>query len=100
MIIRIWTTRFIPEKKDDYLNFAKENSIPMFKLQKGILGVNVLVKDDKSLVLTYWDDKDDIALMENNILYKETVAKIKDSGFLKAPQQVEIFDVPLYSFEY
>lgn len=98
MIIRIWTTRFIPEKKDDYLNFAKDNSLPMFKLQKGILGVNVLVKDDKSLVLTYWDNIDDIALMENNILYKDSVAKIKDAGFLIEPQQVEIFDLPLYSF--
>ena len=96
MIVRIWSTGLIEEMKDGYLNFAKNNSLPMFRQQEGILGVNVLVKEDKSLVLTYWNNMEDIIKMENNALYKHTVAAIQISGFLKAPQDVEIFDAPIH----
>lgn len=95
MIIRIWTTGLIPGRMHEYLEFADKYSIPMFKQQKGILGVNVLVKEDKSLVLTYWKDIKDINAMENDLLYNQTVDKIRNAGFLKDPQQVEIYDAPI-----
>lgn len=95
MIIRIWTTGPIPSKKNQYLEFAKIYSIPMFKKQKGILGLNILVKDDKSLVLTYWKDKKQIDAIENDLLYHQTVDKIRNAGFLAEPQQVEIFDAAI-----
>lgn len=67
MIIRVWTTGLVPGKRNDYLAFAKNHSLPMFKRQAGILGVNVLLKEGKSLLLTYW--KENIAAMEKSILY-------------------------------
>jgi len=95
MIVRIWTTGIILGKKHEYLKFAKIYSIPMFKKQKGILGVNIFVKDDKSLVLTYWNDKKEIDAMENDLLYNQTVDKIRNAGFLSETQQVEIFDASI-----
>lgn len=95
MIVRIWTTGIIPGKKHEYLEFAKNYSIPMFKKQKGILAANLLVKNDKSFVLTYWKDIKDINAMENDLLYHQTVDKIRNAGFLTEPQQVEIFDAPI-----
>jgi heme-degrading monooxygenase HmoA len=65
----------------------------MFKEQVGILSVNVLIKEDKSLVLTYWNNKQDIVRMEKNALYILTVNKIIQQGFLTGPQHVEIFDL-------
>jgi len=95
MIARIWTTGIIPCKKHEYFEFAKIYSIPMFKRQKGILGVNIFVKDDKSLVLTYWNDKKEIDAMENDLLYIQTVNKIRNAGLLTEPQQLEIFDASI-----
>lgn len=68
----------------------------MFKKQPGILGLKVLIKDNKSLVLTYWSNNEDIAKMEKNTYYIETVRKINNAGILTEPQQVEVFEVPIH----
>ncbi|WP_228853055.1 hypothetical protein [Aegicerativicinus sediminis] len=57
MIVRIWTTGIKPGKNKEYLEFANKYSIPMFKQQKGIMGVTIFTKDYKSSVLTYWKKK-------------------------------------------
>ena len=96
MVVRIWTTGLGKGKTEEYLKFARDYSVPMFKKQIGILGVTVLIKGNKSQVLTYWNEEENIALMENNNLYKETVNKIMEAGLLGKLQNVDIFDSPIH----
>ncbi|HET9055501.1 MAG TPA: hypothetical protein VFN30_01510 [Chitinophagaceae bacterium] len=68
MLVRIWTTGIVPGKETEYLNFANEYFIPMFRKQAGLLNVNILIKPGKSLVFTYWENEEDIVSMENNAI--------------------------------
>lgn len=96
MIVRIWTTGLVKGKTEEYLKFASEYSLPMFKKQSGILGATVLIKGNESQVLSYWNKKEDIDLMESNDLYQETVNKIMHAGLLGNQQSIEIFDSPIH----
>lgn len=51
MIARIWSTGILKGKENEYLNFVKKESVPMFKMQTGILNVQILLQQEKSLVL-------------------------------------------------
>jgi len=46
--------------------------------------------------LTCWNEKEDIVLMADDDLYKETVKKIMHVGLLGKVQNVEIFDSPIH----
>lgn len=99
MIARIWKSHLDSEKIESYLTFARTYSIPMFKKQKGILGVAVLLKGEETQVLTFWKEARYIAEMENNPLYIRTVNEIVKSGVLKGSQTVEVFQVPIATME-
>ncbi len=85
----------MPGKAHDYIDFANRYSVPMFKMQNGILGLHVLIKDDKSLVLSYWRKREDMEAMETNELYIQTGDQIRNAGILMESPQVEIYEVPI-----
>ncbi len=64
MIARIWSTGIIKGKEEEYLSFAKNESLRMFKMQTGIVDVQILVQQEKSLVITYWSRVEDIERMD------------------------------------
>ena len=100
MIARIWHTGIVAGKVDDYQEFANQKSLPMFRQQKGLIGVQILTQKDKSLVITLWNDENDIHKMEQNPVYIQTVNEIIETGFLTDEQHVEIFEFPLGFFDF
>ncbi len=92
MIARIWSTGIAAERLADYRLFAQSVSLPMFKKQPGLVGVQVLTQPGRSLVITLWKRVEDIGCMERDPLYLDTVAAIQHQGFLTGEQRVDVFE--------
>jgi heme-degrading monooxygenase HmoA len=94
MVARIWRTGVKPERFEEYERFARERSLPMFREQRGFIGVLFMrEKADRAAVLTLWEDEMAVEELEASPLYRQTVEAILDSDFLAREQSVEIFEV-------
>jgi heme-degrading monooxygenase HmoA len=94
MVARIWRTGVKPERFEEYERFARERSLPMFREQRGFIGVLFMREDaDRVAVLTLWDDEQAVEELEASSLYRQTVEEILGGGLLAAEQSVEVFEV-------
>jgi heme-degrading monooxygenase HmoA len=94
MVARIWRTGVKPERFEEYERFAHERSLPMFREQRGFIGVLLLREEaDRAAVLTLWEDEKAVEELEASSLYRQTVEDILGSGLLAAEQSVDVFEV-------
>jgi heme-degrading monooxygenase HmoA len=93
MIVRIWRTGVDPARLSEYRAFATEQSLPMFRQQEGFLGVLFTEGEDGCAVVSLWRDRAAADALESSQSYRDTVAAISNTGFLKGTQTVEILDV-------
>lgn len=93
MIARIWRTGLDESRADEYDHFAAERSLPMFRRQPGLLSVLFTRSGEGRAVITFWTDRAAVDALESAPDYRETVAAISATGFLRAPQSVELLDV-------
>jgi heme-degrading monooxygenase HmoA len=94
MVARIWRTGVKPERFEEYERFARERSLPMFREQRGFIGVLFMREDaDRAVVLTLWEDEEAIEALGASPLYRRTVEAILGSGLLAAEQSVEVLKV-------
>ena len=94
MIARVWRTGVKQGRFEDYDRFAHEHSLPMFRKQRGLLGVLFLRESaGRAAVLTLWEDERAVEELETSPLYQQTVEDILDGGFLTEEQSVEVFEV-------
>jgi heme-degrading monooxygenase HmoA len=94
MVARIWRTGVKSERFEEYERFAHERSLPMFREQRGFIGV-LFMRDgaDRAAVLTFWEDEEAVEELEASPLYHQTVGAILGGGFLAKEQSVEVFEV-------
>ncbi len=93
MIVRIWRTQVDPTRLEEYRLFAEEHSLPMFRAQRGFLGVLLAGAGSERAVLSLWADDESAAALDSSPRYRETVARISAAGFLVGPSSVEVFEV-------
>jgi heme-degrading monooxygenase HmoA len=94
MLARIWRTGVKPERFEEYERFARERSLPMFREQRGFIGVLFMREGaDRVAVLTLWEDERAVKELDASPLYRQTVEVILGSGLLAADQSVEVFEV-------
>jgi heme-degrading monooxygenase HmoA len=93
MILRIWRTLIDPSKRDDYLEFARSRSLPMFREQPGLRAVFFAADRADRAVVTLWDRGEDVEALDSSESYQQTVAAIEQAGFLRGDSTVELFDV-------
>ncbi|GEM_PF-959530 len=93
MIIRIWRAEVDPSRVAQYEEFAREHSLPMFRKQRGLLGVVFSRASNRALVLTIWENQEAIADLEASPTYRDTVTRIHRAGFVREDTTVELFDV-------
>ncbi|MDQ5809274.1 MAG: antibiotic biosynthesis monooxygenase [Actinomycetota bacterium] len=94
MMARIWRTGVKPERFDEYERFARERSLPMFREQRGFIGVLFMrERADRAAVLTLWEDEKAVEELESSPLYRQTVEAILGSDLLAWEQSVELFEV-------
>lgn len=93
MIIRTWTTGVDEARADEYERFAEQISTPMFAAQQGFRGVVFARSEGERIVSTWWEDAASIEALEASATYRETVAAILRTGFLREPQSVTVHEV-------
>jgi heme-degrading monooxygenase HmoA len=65
MVARIWRTGVKPERFEEYERFERERSLPMFREQRGFVGVLFMrEKADRAAVLTLWEDEKAVGELE------------------------------------
>jgi hypothetical protein len=87
VIVRIWRATIDPARADDYERFARELSLPMFRAHGGFRGCAFQRDGAECTVVTLWDEPEDVAALEASTLYRETVASIMASGFVRTAEE-------------
>lgn len=93
MIARIWRTGLDESRAAEYEAFAAEQSLPMFRRHDGFCGVFFVRTETGRASITLWRDREAAEALAESSDYLETVAAIKATGFLQAPQSVEVLPV-------
>ena len=96
MITRIWHTLVQESRAADYERFAQEISLPMFRLQKGYLGIIMAREKERCIVISLWESVASIQALDTSPTYKATVAKILAQGFVFGEQTTEVFETHLF----
>ena len=86
MILRIWRANIDPARAEEYERFARERSLPMFRSHRGFRGCAFLRNGSDCAVVTLWARPEDVAALEASVLYRETVAAIMATGFVRATE--------------
>lgn len=90
MFARIWRTGLDETRASEYERFAAEQSLTMFRKRSGFRGALFLRTSDGRAVITLWQDQDAIEQLDESVEYRNTVAAIEATGFLRPPQSVEV----------
>lgn len=90
-IVRIWRTAIDPARADEYDDFARTRSLPMFRAQTGFMAVFFTSHATERAVITLWEDWDCVDALSISASYAATVREIEDAGFLRGKQSVEAF---------
>jgi heme-degrading monooxygenase HmoA len=93
LVARIWRTGLDRSRADEYDDFARTRSLPMFERHDGFRGVLFATAGDERVVITLWRDRAAAAALEHSRDYRATVRAIEATGFLRPPQRVELLDV-------
>lgn len=91
VIMRIWRTQVDVTRATEYERFATEQSLPMFRAQRGFSGVLFGRHGADCIVITLWEDDAAADALEDSPYYRDTVARINATGFLGGPSQIERF---------
>lgn len=84
MLQRVWRCTIDLDRTEEYEEFARNVSLPMFRLQLGFCGCLMSRRDGECEVLTLWEDEESVNALETSETYLSTVAQIRDAGFIQA----------------
>ncbi len=94
MILRIWRTELNQARLDEYARFERERSLPMFREQRGLVGVLFLREGpDRAVALTIWEDLAAVEALRDSVTYQHTAGALMESGLLMGEPSVELFEV-------
>jgi heme-degrading monooxygenase HmoA len=92
MIVRMWTTSVVPQRIAEYERFAARESLPMFKSQRGNLGVLFTRSGSTCTVVSLWDSNAAVDALSRSPTYQRTVRRIMATGFLKGPSSTTVWE--------
>ncbi len=94
MLVRIWRTGIDRGRLQEYASFEEERSLPMFREQRGFLGVLFLREGaDRAAALTLWEDMAAVEALTTSPSYLRTVQVLVNTGLLIGEQSVDVFEV-------
>jgi heme-degrading monooxygenase HmoA len=93
MVLRIWRSGIDEGRADEYREFARRSSVPMFSRQPGFLGVLFAAAPRQRAVMTLWESREAAKALEASDSYRRTVAAIEAAGFLCGESPVETLEL-------
>jgi heme-degrading monooxygenase HmoA len=91
--LRVWRTRLDLTRLDEYEQWIEERSKPMFRAQRGFLGVLFARRDEEAAVLTLWEDKAAVERLKTSLSYQQAVRDIDATGFLIGESSVDVYEI-------
>jgi heme-degrading monooxygenase HmoA len=92
-VVRIWRTGLDESRAQEYEEFARTVSVPMFRRHAGFAGVLFARSSGERVVITFWQDRAAADALAESDDYQVTVQAIEAAGFLRPPQRLELLDV-------
>ena len=92
MLVRVWTVDIKKEKIKELEIFANTISLPMFRKQKGCLGVLFTKNSHEASTITFWDKQESIDALDTSVSYQDVVQQIEDSGILAGNHRTETYE--------
>lgn len=92
-VVRIWRTEIDPARADEYDEFARTRSLPMFRGHAGFIAVLFSSRGTERTVITLWHDWKSVDALGTSASYEATVNEIEAAGFLRGEQSVEALDI-------
>lgn len=93
LVVRIWRTGLDESRAQEYEDFARTVSLPMFRRHAGLAGVLFAGSGGERAVITLWEDRAAADALAVSADYQATVRAIEAAGFLRPPQRTELLDV-------
>jgi len=87
MLVRVWRVDINEDKIKELEEFANTISLPMFKKQKGCLGVLFTKNTQEAATITFWDRQESIEQLATSSSYQDVVRQIEESGILGGNHQ-------------
>ncbi len=98
MLLRTWRTGFDPERLDEFEEFARTRSTPMFESFAGWIGHFHSHTEGEYLTVSLWIGRHAIATAEASEIYRATVAALEATGILSGEQTVEVWELTSLNF--
>jgi heme-degrading monooxygenase HmoA len=92
-VVRVWTTEIDTARADEYDEFVRTMSVPMFHRQPGFVTALFCGEGRVRVVVTLWRDRAAVDALRASDTYRETVSEIEAAGFLQGSQTTEIFEL-------
>lgn len=92
-VVRLWRTAIDPSRAEEYDDFARTKSLPMFRAQPGFKAVVFSSHNAQRMVITLWKDWESVDALRASTTYQATVKELETSGFLSGEQVVEAFAI-------
>jgi heme-degrading monooxygenase HmoA len=93
VVVRMWRTQIDPLRAHEYERFALEQSLPMFRGQRGFVGVLFERRGSHCAVVTLWADMSAADGLEQSPTYRPTVERRLARGRPTGDSEVERFEV-------
>src|SRR5436853_145601 len=95
MLLRIWRTSVNPNRWQDYAQFERDHSLPMFRQERGCRGVLFVrtAEGSGAAACSFWDDREALDQLAQSPTYRMTVGRLLATGLLIGTQSVEVFNM-------
>jgi quinol monooxygenase YgiN len=89
MIVRVWSTAYMPGRIADFIAFADLRLQPFFRGQDGCLACFFTHDEQEWRTITFWRDAAAVDAVKDSEVYRAILADLVASGLLIGTQQVK-----------
>ncbi|MEK9971752.1 MAG: antibiotic biosynthesis monooxygenase [Ferrovibrio sp.] len=89
MIVRIWSTGYVPGRIADFIAFADQRLQPFFRDQDGCLACFFTHDGQEWRTITFWRDATAVDAVKESTVYRAILADLVASGLLLGDQRVK-----------
>jgi len=95
VLVKIWAVTVDPTRLEDYREFVRTRSRPMFEQQSGFVDVLFLESEDglRHAAVSTWSDRAALAALDTSESYGVTASALLGSGMVVGEPDVQVWHV-------
>jgi quinol monooxygenase YgiN len=92
MIVRVWSTGYVPGRIADFIAFGEQRLQPFFRSQDGCLACFFMHDGQEWRTITFWRDAAAVEAVKDAADYRAMLADLVATGLLLGDQRVRKFN--------